>query len=448
VKLLRLLKRELSSEARSWVDEGILSEEQAGRILGRYGARLPDGSERSVGYIVLLSLAALFAGLSILVLVSENWADIPRGLRMGALVALALAFHGLGLQQQKASNEKIASIWFLLGCLTYGTSIFLIAQIYHLGEHYPDGIWWWAVGTIPFAILTRSTAITWLLTAVSVLWLWTETGETFFPVSWPLFAGVLFWFCLFQKTSILLFLTNLVATSFWIEVLFARFIGDRRFMTLHEEHIPITLGLFVVYYVLGKWMELRSDLPRISEYGMVLRLWALRIGLVVLLILSFEQPWEEMMKMQYQIPGLVLGWSLLVTGIACFLLHRIWVERGTQAWLDDGLSGLAFLLVYLLVVLVSLTTADENANLALMLQLFSNFACVASGIWLIMRALRDSITLYFYTGVGVILITALLRYVDLVGDYIGGSLLFLVFSAVLFAAARFWRFRTRAGSAR
>ena len=448
MKLLRLLKRELSSEARSWVDEGILSEEQAGRILGRYGARLPDGSERSVGYIVLLSLAALFAGLSILVLISENWADIPRGLRMWALVALTLAFHGLGLHQQSAANTKIASIWFLLGCLTYGTSIFLIAQIYHLGEHYPDGIWWWAVGTIPFVVLTRSTAISWLLTAVSVIWLCTETSETFLPVSWPLFAGVIFWFCLSQKQSLLLFLTNIVATSFWIEVLFARFIGDRRFMTPNEEHIPITLGLFVVYYVLGKWMELRDDLPRISEYGMVLRLWALRLGLVVLLVLSFEQPWQGLMELQYQAPGLVLGWSLLVTAIASFLLHRIWVERGTRAWLDDGLSGLAYLFVFLLVVLISLTTTGKNADLALMLQLFGNFACVGSGIWLIMRALRDSITLYFYTGIGVILITALLRYADLVGDYIGGSLLFLFFAAVLFAAARFWRAHTRAGVAR
>ena len=87
MKLLRLLKRELAAEARSWVDERIVSEEQAGRILDRYGARLPDGTERSVGYIVLLSLAALFAGLSILVFVSANWDEIPRGVRMVTLVA-------------------------------------------------------------------------------------------------------------------------------------------------------------------------------------------------------------------------------------------------------------------------------------------------------------------------------------------------------------------------
>jgi uncharacterized membrane protein len=158
VKLLRLLKRELSGEARNWVDEGLVSEQQASRMLDRYGARLPDGSERSVGYIVLLSLAAVFAGLSILVFVSANWDEIPRGVRMGALIALTLGFHALGLAQQRAANTKIAAIWFLLGCFSYGTSIFLIAQIFHLGEHYPDGIWWWAVGTLPFVILTRTPA--------------------------------------------------------------------------------------------------------------------------------------------------------------------------------------------------------------------------------------------------------------------------------------------------
>ena len=33
MKLLRLLKRELAAEAQSWVDEGIVSAEQADRIL-------------------------------------------------------------------------------------------------------------------------------------------------------------------------------------------------------------------------------------------------------------------------------------------------------------------------------------------------------------------------------------------------------------------------------
>jgi uncharacterized membrane protein len=446
LNLLRLLKRELAAEARSWVDEQIVSEEQAGRILDRYGARLPDGTERSVGYIVLLSLAALFAGLSILVFVSANWDEIPRGVRMVTLVALTLAFHALGLKQQRAANPMIASVWFLLGCLTYGTSIFLIAQIYHLGEHYPDGIWWWAVGTLPFVILTRSRAITWLMTAVALIWLGTETSETFFPVSWPLFAAVIFWFCLSQKQSLLLFLTNLIATTFWIEILFARYLGEDYLFAIEEEHVPLTLGLFVIYYALGKWMETRTDRPRLPEYGMALRLWSLRLGLVVLLVFSFAEAWEAVMKLQYESPAWVWGWLVVVTGVTGAFLHRIWVERGPRAWWDDGLSALAYLVFFALIVLISLVMTEKNEDLAIGLQLLGNLACVGSGIWLILRALRDSVTLYFYTGVGVILILALLRYADLVGDYIGGSLLFLFFAGVLFGAARFWRAHIRKGA--
>jgi len=446
VKLFRLLKRELAAEARSWVDERIVSEEQAGRILERYGARLPDGTERSVGYIVLLSLAALFAGLSILVFVSANWDEIPRGVRMGTLVALTLAFHIIGLYQKRFGDAKIATVWFLLGCLSYGASIFLIAQIYHLGEHYPDGIWWWAVGTLPFAILLRSLPITWLMTATALIWLGTETSETFFPVSWPLFAAVIFWFCIYQKESLVLFLTNLVATTFWIEILFARYLGEDHLFAMEEEHVPLTLGLFVIYYALGKWMETRIDRPRLPEYGMALRLWSLRLGLVVLLAFSFAEAWEAAMELEYESPALVWIWLVVVTGTTGIFLQRIWVERGPRAWWDDGLSALAYLLFFALIVLISLVMSEKNEDLAIGLQLFGNLACLGSGIWLILRALRDSVTLYFYTGVGVILILALLRYADLVGDYVGGSLLFLFFAGVLFGSARFWRAHIRKGA--
>jgi hypothetical protein len=48
----------------------------------------------------------------------------------------------------------------------------------------------------------------------------------------------------------------------------------------------------------------------------------------------------------------------------------------------------------------------------------------------------------------VILVTALLRYADLIGDYVGGSLRFLFFAGVLFAAARFWRHHTNGEASR
>ena len=49
---------------------------------------------------------------------------------------------------------------------------------------------------------------------------------------------------------------------------------------------------------------------------------------------------------------------------------------------------------------------------------------------LIIVAIEDGLSHYFYAGVGIILVTAFLRYVDLVGDYVGAALLFFVFSLI------------------
>ena len=39
---------------------------------------------------------------------------------------------------------------FFLGCLLYGAGIWLVAQAFHINSHYPDGVWWWAIGVLPF----------------------------------------------------------------------------------------------------------------------------------------------------------------------------------------------------------------------------------------------------------------------------------------------------------
>ena len=87
----RLLKRELASEALRWVEKGLLSRDQAQGILGLYETELPDEDPSATGYNILMGLAALFAGLALIVLVSANWEDIPRGLRMGGLFIFTAA---------------------------------------------------------------------------------------------------------------------------------------------------------------------------------------------------------------------------------------------------------------------------------------------------------------------------------------------------------------------
>ena len=39
----------------------------------------------------------------------------------------------------------------------------------------------------------------------------------------------------------------------------------------------------------------------------------------------------------------------------------------------------------------------------------------------------------------VVMLTGLLRYIDLVGDYIGAAILFAVFAVILLVSARYWK---------
>lgn len=441
MRFLRLLKRELGAEARDWIDEGLVTREQAERILQRYGATLPTGRERSLGYYVLISLAALFGGLSLLVLVSNNWEDIPREVRMGGLLLLTLAFHAVGYRTFRRGAEAFASVWFFLGCLSYGTAIFLIAQIYHLGEHYPDGILWWALGTLPFAIVTRTLPCAYLATALSAAWLVAETSESFVPTAWPLMGAPLFWFCLYVRHSKLIFLSLVVSGTIWLEVLVSRWLSASLDFESAPELVPLTLGLFVLYQAWGRAWEATAKNPEWVEYGAVLHLWAVRLWLITLLVFSFEDPWQELVGLDYTRPGLVWGFLFAVlcgTGLLSATQTR---KRG--GGVASQLAPWASCLFYAVLVTSSLVVQRES-DVVVPLQVSTNLACIGVGIWLIVRAIEEALTHYFYAGIGLILMTALLRYLDLVGDYVGASALFLSFAVILYVAARYWGRRTGA----
>ena len=93
-----------------------------------------------------------------------------------------------------------------------------------------------------------------------------------------------------------------------------------------------------------------------------------------------------------------------------------------------------FYLLSLLMVLLA-----DNPNHGLYFQIVYNLALVALGGWLIFKGINDGISHYFFLGVASILLTAFMRYIDLIGNYLGGAALFLVLACVLLAAARYWK---------
>ena len=222
MRLLRLLKNDLAKETTNWVAEGIISTEQAVTLCSRYGVDYHNQSRHSYGYFVLLALGYLFIGLAVITLLSANWDDIPRAVRMLGLIGLTLGVNLFGLYQYHSDHRPAAIVWFFLGALFYGASIMLIAQIYHIGEHYPDGVFWWALGVLPLALLLESALLMILAMALAFIWFFVETGLNFYPS---------FFLCISGRFG--------VASRTWQAELYSFFDTDRG----HRFFLGIQLGL-------------------------------------------------------------------------------------------------------------------------------------------------------------------------------------------------------------
>src|SRR5215210_6198252 len=173
-------KRAITANQRSWLldqlnvwrQNEIVSEQQTQRIADLYeGAGELAERGRSRAVFVLMSAAATLVGLAALLLVGYNWEDLSRSTKLVTVLGTIAATHGFGfsLRYRKKATGLSETVFFL-GCLFYGAGIWLVAQAYHINSHYPDGMWWWAVGVLPFALCLETRLLHALLVALLALW--------------------------------------------------------------------------------------------------------------------------------------------------------------------------------------------------------------------------------------------------------------------------------------
>ncbi len=444
MKMIRLFRKELAAEASVWAKEGLISTDQAEAIAHRYGTTLPTGDERSLGYYILLAFSAFFMGLAVIVLISANWEQIPRSVRMLSLIAMTALANGAGVLAVHRGRDAAGQIWLFLGSLFYGASIMLIAQIYHLGEHFPDGIFWWAMGIFPVALVTRSVPIMLWTALLSFLWMLVEANVGFFPSAYPLFVLGMFWFALKQSRSALIFLVASVGIIIWLELLLAWWMGGFYRFDDSTAHVVFTGCLFLVAHTLFKVLEQLNSAPLLMHYGFVARLWVIRAGLFAVLIFGFHEPWEELIEEAWDgtlALGMFVVAALLQIGMILWLVQRHTDRQPARQTILTFVSSIGFSGLFGVALTLVIRPIESVNHAATLLQVMTNLVAISVGIWMIVRAVQDTLTHYFYTGILMLILTALFRYFDLVGDYIGGAALFFVCALLLFGAARMWRHR-------
>lgn len=459
MRFIRLLKHDLATEAGHWVRESIVTREQAQTILARYGTSLNQSERKGFGYYVLLALAALSCGKAVLLLVSHNWADLPRTARILALIIATLGLNGGGFVAWSRGREHLARVLFIVGSMMYGATIFLIAQIYHLQLDFPPGVLWWAIGIIPLAIASRSITVSLIATVLSTLWViisystphlsWWVRAQIKIPYLplevyfiYPLLIGSIFYFCFFLRRSLSVFLAAIISTIVVAEIVLTNFVAH----DVGVVHVVFTIGIQLLLYSLGGFLERVAKNDNVVDYGVVLRLWAMRFAVITLFVFSFDETWRDFLRAAVTKQGLLSSTALclliptaILAGLTPYLARRSGALFGTHIP-----QVIVFSIVYAAIVILAPLASNgtrlfDSSTAVTVGQLSSNLMLLMVGVWYIAKGINVERSTEVIFGTIIILVLALVRYSDLIGGYLGTSAIFLVEAAIMFGVARAMR---------
>lgn len=454
----------LQAQLKSWQSAGLVTDEQTDRILALYETA-HEREDRRRGWLLatLSGLAVVLFGAAALLLVGYNWAALPAVAKLPIVFTTILATHGLALYLRFERGAIWASeAVSLLGCLFYGAGIWLVAQIFHMSAHYPDGVFWWAMGVLPLAILFDSLLLHALLVALLALWCGLEMshfsplGALLFGWRWPLLPNGCYQALVMAIPGLLLaYRTN----SFWRIALYVPLIA---WWTLLQPLVWSWEGnpLYFMGAVGGLLLMLAEAHGRGSRLAIPYRAYGALLFAGVLLPMSFWEFNEWGAPRQSAWGNLGMTAAIIALAAATFSvaewLRYYYLEQGQIAAsqrIDDirrrqwlPLALVAMMAGLSLWSMLGANDGRQPPEVIWLPTLMANAAIVALSLWLISVGLREDRGLPFAAGVVYFLIWTVVRYIDLFGEMggmLGASLLFFLCGCVLLGVAVYWRNRRR-----
>lgn len=410
-----------------WRAEGLVDEALAQRILARY----PAGAERNWGRIVFSAIGAVLVGLGVILFFAYNWQELPKAAKLALAIGALAAAHGSAMALARRANASVGLVEGLhvLGTMLFGAGIWLVAQIYHIDEHYPNAFLVWSLGALALAWAMPSVVQALLALFLVTFWAGVELFDFRVPVhSAPVLVvlGVLplaWW----RRSPALLFCALAVL---YLVTAFAAGAIDGKVL------LPLLYTMGAAALIAG----VAAATTTFPEAGGPLR----SLGLLVILgcsyLLSFRDLAGLLRKVDFSKPGIAiyLGAAGAALALALFLL-----ARGRLAQLDAyrrwqlGLVG-----VGLLIVLASMFLLAKGGGWPVVLSF--NVIVLGLAVLLILEGsehLRPKLV-----GAGCLLFAMVVigRYADLFTSLLVRAAVFVALGAALFYVGNFYARRRRA----
>ena len=157
------MKRTLERAVSRWLEAGVLKAETADRIRA-FEARAGDRLTLRWPVLAAWTFGGLMLMAGVLLFIAANWDDWSPTQRFLLVLAGVALFHVAGVAVA-ASQPILARVFHAAGTVTCGAGIFLVAQIFHLSEHWPGGFLLWSLAALAGWALLRD----WIQAALAAI---------------------------------------------------------------------------------------------------------------------------------------------------------------------------------------------------------------------------------------------------------------------------------------
>jgi len=153
-------QKSLSGHVNNWVGDGLITRDQADRILAKY----PVGSG-SPAMMTFSIVGGLLCVLGLILTISANWQSIPLEVKLGGLLTLLTASTLMGTEGNRRKwHPAITEIGYLFAAVLPLAGLALIGQSFNLsGSRFMLVFTWFlSVLFLPFLSLSPSAFVVWL----------------------------------------------------------------------------------------------------------------------------------------------------------------------------------------------------------------------------------------------------------------------------------------------
>lgn len=444
------IRQWLQTALSHWQEQGILTSEQVGRIQALYPAQTDAPGIQERVFYVLGAMAAFLFGAALILAIGYNWNEMAREAKLGTMLAGTALVHGVGFWFHKRMGWPLAAeIAHFLGSIVYGAGIWLVAQAYHMDAHYPDGMWWWALGVLPLVLFSSTLLYHLLYVALLAVWCGMEVIGFQSPID-SFFWGI----------------GGLPHGAFTLPLLVVP-----GFFWAYRKSSPILLGLYLP--LIAWWIFLQALAWHANNWT---AFWVGGVGSILLLLAQVHRPGNQM-----AIPHRLWG-TLLTVGPWLFISsNSFWnsfgyISYGTNTnpyylWNLNGILCAIILTTVVAILVLGWLRSQRNAayklnlsrlwlpvvlaigtvvfgylallgeKMAIPAMILGNLFILAMAVMLVRVGVMEERLRPFAGGVICFLLWTLVRYIDLFDaswGMLGAAGIFTLAGIGLLLVGKFW----------